>query len=154
MFILKLHYFLWFGSLSGILPYVPIFAQQHAIATATDVGILFFILPFIASIVKPIFCSMADHYQAHKKIFITFLLLTLNGYGLLLSIPFVTFMGKYSWYLFSALVLVANSSMGVVISLTDFLVMKQVTQNNQNYGSYRVYGTLGWGGFGELVELS
>lgn len=116
-----------------------------------DVGTLFFALPFIAFIAKALFCSVADHYSIHKKVFIIFILLTLTGYGLLLSVPFLkSFLGTFSWYYFCLLVLLANSSMGVVVSITDFLVMKQVTQDNGNFGLYRVFGTFGWGLFGKI----
>jgi nitrate/nitrite transporter NarK len=152
MSVLKAHYFLWFGSLSGIMPFVPIFARQHAVADAKSVGILYCILPFVVSFMKPLFCSIADRNNAHKSVLIISIALTILGYGLLLTTVFINF-GSFSWYWFCILVLIANSGQGVVISLNDYLVMKECTETNKSFGSYRVYGTIGWGGFGMYFNV-
>jgi len=152
MSVLKIHYLLWFGSLSGIMPFVPIFAREHAVADAESVGILYCILPFIVSFIKPLFCSIADRNNAHKSVLITSIVLTILGYGLLLTTVFINF-GSFSWYWFCILVLIANSGQGVVISLNDYLVMKECTETNKSFGSYRVYGTIGWGGFGMYFNV-
>lgn len=147
MSILKVHYFLWFGSLSCIMPFVSVFAIQHTTATTEDIGILYCVLPFIVSVFKPLFCSIADRNNSHKKVLIVSTIFTILGYGLLLLIMYVRF-GQFSWYMFCILILMANSGQGVVISLNDYLVMKEVTRLNKDYGGYRVWGTVGWGGFG------
>jgi len=147
MSVLKAHYFLWFGSLSGIMPFVAVFAKAHSVANAENIGILYGILPFIVTFVKPLFCSIADRNNAHKSVLIISIILTILGYGLLTTIIFVNF-GSFSWYMFCILVLLANSGQGIVISLTDYLVMKEATELKKSFGEYRLYGTLGWGGLG------
>ena len=124
--ILKVHYFLWFGALSGIMPFVSIFAKKHSLASAEDVGLLFFALPFIVSVVKPLFCSIADRNKSHKKVLLISCVTTILSYGLLLTVMFIK-VGAISWYWFCLLVLLANCGQGIVISLNDYLVMKEVT---------------------------
>ena len=147
MSVLKVHYFLWFGALSGIMPFVSVFVTAHSIATIQDVGVLYFVLPFIVSITKPLFCSIADRNNSHKKVLIVSIIVTIVGYGLLLTTLYVK-MGRFTWYWFCFLMFLANSGQGVVICLNDYLVMKEVTELNKSFGSYRVFGTLGWGGIG------
>lgn len=53
-----------------------------------------------------------------------------------------------AWWYFSGAVSLANTSMGIVISLTDSLVMCEVTKTGVTYGSIRLWGTLGWGVLG------
>lgn len=156
MWPLKAHYTLWFGSLSGILPYVPVYAKTHLEVSASQVGLLYFLLPFVVSFIKPLACSGADHYHQHSVALLISQFCTLLGYGLLLAIPFLAYILHTSlwWYLFCLLALLANTSMGVGISLTDFLVMDEVARINQSggdthYGKFRIWGTIGFGLFGK-----
>lgn len=144
--ILKLHYFLWWGSLGGILPYKAVYGKNHAHASATQIGQLEMILPFITVLAKPFFCSLADHRQWHRRLLILFIILTLFGFGFLVIIPFVsTESHTLEWLIFCFLLFVANTSLGIVISLTDSLVIKNVVKKGRNYGETRVWGTVGWG---------
>ena len=160
MWPLKAHYVLWFGSLSGILPYVSVFARNHLEVSATAVGNLFCVVPFIVSIGKPLACSIADHNGRHSNTLMTAQLFTLFSYGSLLIIPFlVEFVSKtILWISFCILCVVANVSMGVGTSLTDYLVINEVNLINQNggntnYGSFRIWGTIGFGVFGKCFPL-
>ncbi|KAI2803132.1 hypothetical protein BLOT_007255 [Blomia tropicalis] len=160
MWPLKAHYCLWFGAHSGVLPYLAVFLRTHLNASATTVGTLYCVLPFVVSIVKPIACSAADHYGKHSQALLISQILTFFGYGLLAAIPFIL---EYIplhilLYGFCFLALLANTSMGVGISLTDFLVINEVKLVNQhggntNYGAVRIWGTIGFGIFGILVGI-
>lgn len=145
MLILKVHYFLWFGSLSGILPYASVFGERHASATATQIGLLYTILPFVAMLAKPIGCACADRFSAHKLVLVSFLILTLVGFGSLILVPWLGRASSWTWWFFCAAVLLANTSMGIVISMTDSLVMRDVSIGRSSFGSVRVFGTLGYG---------
>src|SRR5689334_21561403 len=102
---LKAHYFLWWGSLAGILPYTALFAKKYSNASSTEVGLLYTMLPFTALIVKPLFCSLADRFRAHKLILLITIILTLFGYGALILTPFSQLSGFISWWYFCAAVL-------------------------------------------------
>lgn len=143
--ILKVHYFLWFGSLAGVLPYAAVFGKEFTAATATDIGFLYTVLPFIALLAKPVLCAFADRFAVHKLVLVSSLILTLVGFGSLIFVPWFTKGAAWTWWFFCAGVLVANTAMGVVISMTDSLAMKEVSAGRSSFGSIRVYGTLGWG---------
>ncbi|RWS01158.1 major facilitator superfamily domain-containing protein 6-like protein [Dinothrombium tinctorium] len=143
---LKAHYFIWFASLGGILQYVSVFGSQHTQQSTTNIGLLLTVMPFVTLIAKPVFCGIADHFNLHKFTLIASIFTTLLGYGLFAIIPYLQ--QNIRWYLFCAFVLLANSSSGVVTSLTDSIVMKEVTRTSVSYGSIRVFGSLGWGLFG------
>lgn len=145
MLMLKVHYFLWFGSLAGVLPYTSVFGRQYSSASATDIGILYTILPFAALLAKPFACACADRFAAHKLVLVLSLLLTLLGYGSLLLVPWLSKGSPSSWWLFCAAVLLANTAMGVVISMSDSFAMREAAAGRASFGSVRVFGTLGWG---------
>lgn len=161
MWPLKAHCCLWFGSLSGILPFVSIFARSHLSMSATAVGALFSVLPFVAAIAKPLACSAADHNGKYSHGLLLSQVFALFGYGLMLTIPAAQTLvsNDVLWYLFCFLALVANTSMGIGISLTDYLVMHEVNfinthGGNTNYGNFRIWGTVGFGGFGKIDPIN
>ena len=147
--LLKAQYFLWFGSLAGILPYVSIFAKNHSSASASEIGFLYTLLPFVAMITKPIFCGIADRLSCHKLVLVTSMAATLFGYGILILAPWFP-RASWSWWFICASVLIANTSMGIVISMNDSIAMREVSNGRASYGSLRVFGTIGWGLLGEL----
>lgn len=160
MWPLKAHCCLWFGSLSGILPFVFLFARDHLGMSATAVGALFSVLPFVAAIAKPLACSAADHNGKYSTGLLLSQVFALSGYGFMLSIPAAHSLlsNDALWYIFCLLALVANTSMGIGISLTDYLVMHEVNHINQhggntNYGNFRIWGTVGFGAFGILAGI-
>lgn len=147
--LLQAQYFLWYGSLAGILPYIGIFAKNHSSASPSEIGFLYTLLPFVAMITKPIFCSIADRFSCHKLVLVTSMAVTLIGYGKLLLTPWFQ-QASWSWWFICACVLVANTSMGIVITMNDSIAMREVSNGRASYGSLRVFGTLGWGLLGEF----
>lgn len=149
--ILRSHYFLWFGSLSGVLPYTSIFAREHVKASASEIGLLYTLLPFVAFLTKPIVCGMADRFNGHKLTLVVVMIATLTGFGLLIFTPWLP-AGHWSWWYFCGCVLLANTSMGVGTTLTDSIVMREITNRGTSYGSIRLWGTVGWGIFGNCFS--
>lgn len=150
MLILKVHYFLWFGSLAGVLPYAPVFGNQYSAATAENIGFLYTVLPFVALLAKPLVCAFADRFAVHKLVLVVSLILTLVGFGSLVFVPWFQKDEPWTWWFFCSAVLMANTAMGVVTSMTDSMAMKEVSAGRSSFGSIRVYGTLGWGVWGEF----
>lgn len=148
--VLKLHYLLWFGSLGGVLPYTSVFGRHHSLASATEIGLLYTLLPFTVIFAKPIFCWISDRFVCHKLVLVTAMIMTLLGYGCLIITPFLDF--KSFWF-YSVCVFVANTAMGVVTSMTDSIVMKEVSLGRNSFGSIRVFGTLGFGCFGLIAGV-
>lgn len=150
--LLKAQYFLWFGSLAGILPYVSIFARNHSSVSPSQVGILYTILPFVAMVTKPIFCGLADRFNCHKCVLVVSMISTLFGYGILVVTPWFP-QASWSWLFICICVLIANTSMGIVISMNDSIAMREVSNGRASYGSLRVFGTIGWGLLGLLAGV-
>lgn len=147
--VLRSHYFLWFGSLSGVLPYTSIFAREHVKASASDVGLLYTLLPFVAFLTKPLVCGIADRFNGHKLTLAIVMIATLMGFGFLLFTPWFP-ADNWSWWYFCGCVMVANTAMGVGTTLTDSIAMREVTNRHgtTSFGSIRLWGTVGWGIFG------
>lgn len=79
---IKLHYFLFFGAQAGVLPFLSVLAGQQQIS-ASAVGVIFTILPFITLMAKPFFGSIADHLRRLKFILLIFIvILTLSYQGM------------------------------------------------------------------------
>ena len=151
-FILIAQYFLWFAALTGILPYVSIFAKNHSNASATQIGILYTVLPFVAMITKPIFCGLADRYSCHKLTLVAAMTATLFGYGILVLAPWFEASAWSLWFICGS-VLIANTAMGIVITMNDSIAMREVATGRSTFGALRVFGTLGWGIIGESLSL-
>ncbi|XP_067134754.1 major facilitator superfamily domain-containing protein 6-like [Centruroides vittatus] len=83
---IKMHYFLYFGAQAGILPFLSVIAGQQQIS-ASAVGVIFTILPFITLMAKPMFGSIADHLQRLKIIIIIFIVVLTISYQCMNFVP-------------------------------------------------------------------
>ncbi|XP_023211758.1 major facilitator superfamily domain-containing protein 6-like [Centruroides sculpturatus] len=83
---IKLHYFLYYGAEAGILPFLSVIAGQQQIS-ASAVGVIFTILPFITLAAKPFFGSVADHLQKLKLMLILFIITLTLSYHCMYYIP-------------------------------------------------------------------
>lgn len=149
--VLRSHYLLWFGSLSGVLPFTSIFAREHVKASPSEIGLLYTLLPFVAFLTKPLVCGIADRFNGHKITLVVVMIATMIGFGSLVITPWLH-AGPWSWWYFCACVMLANTAMGVGTTLTDSIVMREVTNGTTSYGSIRLWGTVGWGIFGNIFR--
>lgn len=150
--IFKLHYGFWWGALVGIIPFMFNYASDYIHVSGTKYGILYTIVPFVALIAKPAVCSVADKYALHHHCLLFFIFTTILGYGSLAIYPFFpNFMKTHPdllWILFCLAAVVGNTSMCVVNSIGDSLAINSCQKNNVTYGSYRMWGPVGFGIFG------
>lgn len=150
--IFKIHYGLWYGGLVGIIPFMFNYAAEYAGASATQHGVLYTILPFVALLTKPLVCSLADKYQAHKLYLLFFIFTTMLGFGSLAVYPFVPNLTDSHkdiiWILYCLAALVGNTSMCVVNSLGDSLTVNSCQKTNTTFGTHRLWGPIGFGVFG------
>ncbi|XP_074594403.1 major facilitator superfamily domain-containing protein 6-like isoform X2 [Brevipalpus obovatus] len=162
----KVHYFLWYAGLAGILPYYAVFVKTYTATSAISIGTLFAILPFTAFILNPLFCSLADKQNNHRQWLLCLMCLTMLTFGSLIALPWMNF--RISWIVASILLLIAYPSMAAAVSITDAIVMQKISQINMigsssspsqspeahkvssqsNFGNTRVWGTIGYGLFG------
>lgn len=156
--IFKIHYGLWYGGLVGIIPFMFNYAAEYTGATATQHGILYTILPFIALLAKPIFCSIADKYAAHHHCLLLFISLTVIGFGSLAIYPFFpTWTNQHKdivWILYCIAAFLGNTSMCVVNSIGDSLAMNSCQRKDISYGQYRCWGPVGFGIFGAIWGIA
>lgn len=156
--IFKIHYGLWYGALVGIIPFMFNYARQYSGATGAQHGILYTIVPFVALLAKPIVCSFADKYAAHHHCLLSFIFLTIIGYGSLAIYPFFPDLVKNHqdivWYLYCLAAFVGNTSMCVVNSIGDSLAMNSCQRKSISYGQYRLWGPVGFGIFGAIWGIA
>lgn len=83
---IKVHYFVAFGGLGGVMPFLPVVAKSLNIH-ATAVGIIFTVIPFTVLLAKPLFGSISDHFQNIKKVIISIICVIIVAYLCILLIP-------------------------------------------------------------------
>lgn len=156
--IFKIHYGLWYGGLVGIIPFMFNYAAEYSGATATQHGILYTVLPFIALLAKPIVCSIADKYAAHHHCLLFFITLTILGFGSLAIYPFFpTWTSEHKsivWILYCLAAFLGNTSMCVVNSIGDSLAINSCQRKGVSYGQYRLWGPVGFGIFGAIWGIA
>lgn len=156
--IFKIHYGLWYGALVGIIPFMFNYAAEYSGASATNHGMLYTILPFMALIAKPIVGNLADRYAAHHHCLLIFIFLTILGYGSLALYPFfpdlVNNHKNLVWALYCFAAFVGNTSMCVVNSIGDSLAINSCQRKEVTYGSYRLWGPVGFGIFGAIWGIA
>lgn len=144
-----LHYVLMTSGLSSISVLVAVYFKTYSDASQSEIGAALMSFPFVGLITKPLFCSMADRKQAHKKFLLGALLVELLGYMPLIIIPFApTFYTNHSRLAFYLEVLachIGNAGLGVAWSLGDCLAMNSSQKSGIPYGRMRLMGTVSWG---------
>lgn len=152
--IFKIHYGLWYGGLVGIIPFMFNYAAEYSGATGTQHGALYTVLPFAALLAKPFACSIADKYAAHHHCLLFFIFTTILGYGSLAIYPFFPDLVQNHkdtlWILYCLAAFVGNTSMCVVNSIGDSLAINSCQRKEVSYGSYRLWGPVGFGIFGAI----
>lgn len=156
--IFKIHYGLWYGALVGIIPFMFSYAAEYTGASATQYGLLYTILPFVALLAKPIVGTLADRYAAHHHCLLFFIFLAILGYGSLAIYPFfpdlVDNNKNLLWILYCIAATVGNTAMCVVNSIGDSLAINSCQKKNVTYGSYRLWGPVGFGIFGAIWGIA
>ncbi|XP_013791045.1 major facilitator superfamily domain-containing protein 6-like [Limulus polyphemus] len=76
---IKIHYFIFFAALAGLIPFLPVFAKQLGISS-TALGLIYTILPILVMIFRPLVGSLVDHFQNLRLILIVMLVLTIVFY--------------------------------------------------------------------------
>lgn len=119
----------------------------------TEVGLLLMSLPFVSIFIKPIFCALADRWHAHKQVLIFSLLTMAAGCGSCAIYPFfIDSMSKrIVWYCDVVGILIGFSAFSVAWSLGDSLAVNAAIKNQVPWAYYRVWSTISWGVFGELI---
>lgn len=133
--------------------YLSVYAKIYAGVSPETYGVLNMWLPFMSMVAKPLFCSLADHYQAYRTFFIMFLGLALFGWGSFGVLPFFIEtpleqqdgLNVQNWIIICIMTFAAYLSMSVLCCLSDAFAVNQAKKTGTSYGKIRVWGTIGWG---------
>lgn len=105
--------------------------------------------PFVSIVVKPLFCSLADRYQAHRIYMIIGLIVMMIGFAPFSIIPFFpqfyTNFPRASWYILVAACHTGLGGLGVVWSLGDSLAVNMSQKTGTPFSRMRLMGTVSWG---------
>lgn len=132
---LKLAIFIYFSTIGIILPYLPLYFNYRGM-TGTQIGILLAIGPLMSTLVQFFWGVLSDRLQTVKKV-VLFLLIIAGLASMLVfsSNSFNTLVGS---------VLIFFAFAWPVIPLLDSLTLATTKQTGESYGSYRLWGSLGF----------
>lgn len=132
---IKLLSFFYFASIGIILPFLPLLFQTRGL-TNGQIGILLAIGPLVSMLVQSPWGYLSDRLRTVKKVLmfqismaflISFLLFNLDTFHLLLPAAFIFF--AFAW---------------PPIPLLDCLTLAIAKENGDSFGSYRLWGSLGF----------
>ncbi len=135
-FIPSLYYFLFFGSLSFLMPFLALFYQQSGFS-GTQIGLLTGIAPLVTLVGGPFWTGLADSSRRHKAVMAG----TIFGavaMALLIS-------RAEEFFLLFALVVLYSFLGAPIVSLADSATMSMLGDKRDQYGKIRLWGAVGWG---------
>lgn len=132
---LKLFIFFYFSTIGLFLPYMPLLFR-HSGLSDWQVGILFSIGPMVTIAIQPIWGFISDRFKTVKKMIILQLAVTA-------VLSFFVFRITRFDLLLPALFLF-NVFAFPIIPLMDSLTLSSARSTNGHYGSFRLWGSLGF----------
>jgi PPP family 3-phenylpropionic acid transporter len=136
MFFPSLYYFLYFGAISVLFPYLALFYKGQGL-TGGQIGLLAAISPIISFFSAPLWTGAADASHRHKLVtmvcilgvvIVTFIFPNIASFGgLLLMISIYSLFGAPTG------------------SLVDSAVLALLGDRKERYGRIRLWGTVGYG---------
>jgi len=132
----SIFYFLYFGAISFLFPYLALFYQSKGLSGA-EIGVLTAISPIVAFIAAPLWTGAADASRRHK-------LLAMFSIIGVAAVAFI-FPGVASFgglIVMISLYAIFNSPTG---SLVDSAVLALLGERRERYGRVRLWGTVGYG---------
>jgi PPP family 3-phenylpropionic acid transporter len=132
----SMYYFLYYGAISILFPFLALFYQSRGL-TGSQIGLLAAISPIISFFGAPLWTGAADASHRHKLVamlsitgvvIITFIFPGIASFGgLLLMISLYAFFGAPTG------------------SLVDAAVLTMLGDRKERYGRIRLWGTIGYG---------
>lgn len=106
----------------------------------------------LGALMKILLCSVADRHNSYKKWMLISIFTFALSTSLLAIIPFKPHLlfnephPRLIWFLVASSLLVANGSLGVIITLGDVFVINKclASKSGEHFGQYRYVGALGW----------
>lgn len=143
MVIAKAFYFLFFGALACLVPFLALYYQDLGLS-GREIGVLTGIVPLISMFASTIWGMMADATGRHRLLF--FLAIVGTWVSVFLISQADSFVALIPIVIFYAF------CFSPIIPLVDNSVMEQLgPQNRGEYGRQRVWGSYGWGLAGAMI---
>jgi PPP family 3-phenylpropionic acid transporter len=131
-----MYYFLYYGAISILFPFLALFYQSQGLSGG-QIGLLAAISPIISFFGAPLWTGAADASRRHKLlamlsilgvVIVTFIFPSITTFsGLLLMISLYAFFGSPTG------------------SLVDAAVLTMLGERKERYGRIRLWGTIGYG---------
>ncbi|XP_075229080.1 major facilitator superfamily domain-containing protein 6-like isoform X2 [Lycorma delicatula] len=83
---IKAHFFLFNAGTAPVVPFLPVYAKQLGFSPLL-VGFIYTALPLMGMLAKPLMGAIADKFQCHKSLFISFLMLSIVSFFSMMYIP-------------------------------------------------------------------
>jgi MFS transporter, PPP family, 3-phenylpropionic acid transporter len=132
----SIFYFLYFGAISFLFPYLALFYQSKGL-TGAQIGLLAAVSPIIAFFAAPLWNGAADATRRHKL----FAMLSIIGVVVVAFIfPGIPSFGGL--IVMIGLYAIFNSPTG---ALVDSAVLALLGDRKERYGRVRLWGTVGYG---------
>jgi PPP family 3-phenylpropionic acid transporter len=132
----SIYYFLYFGAISILFPFLALFYQSQGL-TGGQIGLLAAISPIISFFGAPLWTGAADASHRHKLA----AMLSITGVVIVtLIFPQISSFGGL--LLMISLWAIFNSPTG---SLVDSAVLTLLGDRKERYGRVRLWGTIGYG---------
>jgi MFS transporter, PPP family, 3-phenylpropionic acid transporter len=132
----KAIYFFIFAAIASFFPYLVLHYKQLGLS-GKQIGILTSLFPIVTVFAAPIWGTIADRTQRHK----TLLLLMLSG-----AITSVFLLKQVTAYgLILLLIITFAISVASIGSIIDSSVLTTLGTRKQDYGKFRLWGTIGFG---------
>ncbi|NRF90762.1 MFS transporter [Paenibacillus frigoriresistens] len=129
--------FFYYASSAILLPYLPLYLNSKGYS-ASEIGLLMMIGPFISIFAQPFWGYVSDRFNSVRNIvFLLWSLSLLGSFGLFLTKGFGLTLGFILLLYFFLL---------PSIPLIDNLVVKSTAQRGMSYGSVRLWGSIGFSG--------
>ncbi len=142
----KIYYFSFY-MFPALLTYLNIYLEGIGI-TATQIGMMNSVARALSILILPVWGMMADYFDANKKV----LMIALGGTGIFMFSFLLTDMYILIFILYIFYVLFWSPG----ASLSDSLMLNYLKEKSDEYGKYRVWGSIGYMAtvtpFGFIIE--
>jgi len=140
----KTFYFLFYGALASISPFLPLFYLDLGFSGA-QIGMLAGIPPLVGLVSSPLWSGVADATQRHG------LILYCGILGTMACVSGLLFESSYGRLI--PIVSLYALFLAPVTPLVDNAVLARLGRRRDEYGKQRLWGTIGWGIGGAAVGL-
>jgi len=135
MIFLSSYTFLFYASMACIAPFIPLYFQEKGLSP-TEIGLVLTAGPFISIIAQPLWGYISDKRQTVKEVLLFIMVLALfTSIGVFSSGSFY-----HIWFF----MLLFMFFMTPIQPLSDSLIIAYAQKRGLNYGSIRLWGSVGF----------